>query len=240
MNLCRICNRNFKSEKSRKLHERYCQSTKENSSEIRRLYDLGLSFKEIWSKGFLPNTIHFALKGKMRTTSEAIKLAHKNKPYLFKWSLESKLKLSNIMKKAIYKGWKKKSYSEEFFEKFLININLKKNKDFYRETPFEKFRADFYFPKIKLVIEIDGRQHQYLNRQRSDREKDKLLIQKYNLEVFRITWHELYVDTKSKLQMIEKIIKNKINNASVTQLVESLPSKQIVESSSLFTRSILE
>ena len=55
------------------------------------------------------------------------------------------------------------SYLERSFREWLIKNNLKQDDDFITNKHFkinEKiYFGDFYFPKLSLLIELDGKQH---------------------------------------------------------------------------------
>jgi len=46
----------------------------------------------------------------------------------------------------------------------------------YRQRPIENFIVDFYCPKLKLVIEVDGESHYYENAQNYDQERTQILL----------------------------------------------------------------
>ncbi len=46
---------------------------------------------------------------------------------------------------------------------------------FYRQKPIGQFIVDFYAPKIKLVIEIDGAQHYEAEHLQRDKKRDAIL-----------------------------------------------------------------
>ena len=56
---------------------------------------------------------------------------------------------------------------------------------FLRQKPIGQFIADFYCPKLKLVIEIDGVSHLLVHNQKRDKLKDHYLQSK-GLTVLRI------------------------------------------------------
>ena len=62
---------------------------------------------------------------------------------------------------------------------------------FYRQKIIGNYIADFYYPKAKLVIEIDGGQH-YDN---EDTKKDKIrdnYIREQSLRVLRFSYREVF------------------------------------------------
>ena len=103
----------------------------------------------------------------------------------------TKNKISNGMHIAVLegrnKGWKTrniKSYPEKFFEKVLNNNHI----HFEREKKVGKYFLDFVIGTIDL--EIDGKQHKYPERVKSDLERDKFLRSE-GYFVYRIAWNEI-------------------------------------------------
>ena len=131
-------------------------------------------------------------------------------------SEKSKLKISKGMKLAVKEGravgWKnhhklKNSYAENFFIE-VIN-NEFNNKNYTKEYRMGKYSIDFAWPDLKLAIEIDGSQHNFPDRKKSDKLKDKYL-KSNNWKVLRIKWIELFHETKRYIS----IAKNFIDSAS--------------------------
>lgn len=56
----------------------------------------------------------------------------------------------------------------------------------YRQKPIDNFIVDFYIPKLKLVIELDGESHSNDDSIEYDRERSAIL-EGYGLTVFRFT-----------------------------------------------------
>lgn len=55
-----------------------------------------------------------------------------------------------------------------------------------KQRPIDGFIADFYIPKLKLVIEIDGEHHNELDQQTYDAERTKV-FEGYGLTTIRFT-----------------------------------------------------
>lgn len=64
------------------------------------------------------------------------------------------------------------------------------------DSNFEKQQVDFYSPLLKLVIEVDGINHEDRQQQKLDQERDKFLS-KYGINVIRIS------TAKLKIKIIE-------------------------------------
>lgn len=105
-----------------------------------------------------------------------------------------------LVAKGIHKGWKTrnlKSYPEKFFEKVLDNNHI----HYEREKKVGKYFLDFVIGMIDL--EIDGKQHKYPERVKSDFERDKFLRSE-GYFVYRISWNEIN-SSKGKEMMKGKI-----------------------------------
>jgi very-short-patch-repair endonuclease len=116
--------------------------------------------------------------------------------------------LSNAMKERISKGYNpnanrgrsKQSYLERSFGEWL-DANLP-NVQYIQEHPFRRrditktYFADFYFPSIALIIELDGTQHKYTTEY--DAERDRIILDQYGVRVIRITHAEYMSKTRVK------------------------------------------
>ena len=127
--------------------------------------------------------------------------------------------LFRLVDEGKFKGgwWKtgkgRRSYAEEFFEIVFKNLKLT---DYIKEYVITKkslnliepgfYQIDFYFPHIKLAVEIAGSQH-WLNKELYEKDiiRDNAL-KLNNYIVYRIPWNNLTTEN-GKYQM-----KNKIEN----------------------------
>ena len=113
----------------------------------------------------------------MRSLSEAIFIAHKNKPDKFKHTEKSKQKIREARLKYMKEhpentAWRKRnlpSYPEECFIKFLSEKGYDKKFLIEREHPVFPFFIDFAFIDLKIAVEIDGSQHILDEKRRDDR-----------------------------------------------------------------------
>ncbi|MBK6743940.1 MAG: DUF559 domain-containing protein [Hydrogenophilales bacterium] len=72
----------------------------------------------------------------------------------------------------------------------------------YRQKPLGKYIVDFYLPKVKLVIELDGSQHSNDPGQRhADRLRDAWL-QSQGLRVLRFDDRQMLTETEAVLEVI--------------------------------------
>jgi very-short-patch-repair endonuclease len=71
----------------------------------------------------------------------------------------------------------------------------------FKQRPIHHFIVDFYCPRLKLVIEIDGDSHFTTQSQNYDRERTQLL-NGYGLQVVRFTNQEVLSEFESVCQKI--------------------------------------
>lgn len=105
-------------------------------------------------------------------------------------------KIRQRVKDGTHKGWATRptaSYAEKYFQTKLDSLGLmyKFNHPISKHSlgvnESSSYFLDFYFPEIKLDLEIDGSQHLREDRKLSDQRRDKLL-NNAGIEVFRIPW----------------------------------------------------
>lgn len=89
-----------------------------------------------------------------------------------------------------------------------LRKNQINNSRFYRQKPIGNYIVDFYCPKLKLVIEIDGDQHYYGEVKNKDTERD-LYLKQNNIEVLRFGNNEVFNNTESVIQKIWMISKER-------------------------------
>lgn len=127
-------------------------------------------------------------------------------------SKECKSKVLSIaMNKRIDNGWNpqehrnrsKPSYLESSFESWLLSNNKTdyvKNKTFRCNRKI--YYGDFYFPELKILIELDGKQH--LESIEYDSHRDSSILNHYGVYTIRISYNEFV--SKTKLHLIESIL----------------------------------
>jgi len=94
--------------------------------------------------------------------------------------------------------------TEQILWKELRNKNI--GMKFRRQHPIDMFILDFYAPKIKLAIELDGSSHTIKENKEYDRERTKYLESK-NIKVLRFWNLEIEKDLKNVLNKIKEKIK---------------------------------
>lgn len=115
-------------------------------------------------------------------------------------------KVQERIKNGIHKGWQSRnitSYPEQFWKQVLDNNNIPYKFNYH----FDKYFLDFYIEidNRKIDLEIDGKQHKYVERLESDRIRDEF-VKSQNIEVYRIDWNEINSD-EGKNTMKNKIDK---------------------------------
>jgi len=94
-------------------------------------------------------------------------------------------------------------------EKKLWQAYLRKFKfQVLRQRVIDHFIVDFYIPKLKLVIEVDGEIHNDKDIKEYDKQRS-LFLESYNVEVIRFRNEEVI----NKFDDICKEIEKKINNS---------------------------
>lgn len=109
-----------------------------------------------------------------------------------------------------FQGWKSRnilSYPEKFWKNVLDKNNIEyiTNYPVKQENNINNWFLDFFIEKnnIKIDLEIDGKQHKYIDRYESDKIRD-LYLKSLGYIVYRIDWNEINTDNGKKL-MEEKI-----------------------------------
>ncbi len=77
--------------------------------------------------------------------------------------------------------------------------------DFHRQKPIGNYIADFYSPKVQLVIEVDGYTHTFEEVIKKDHKKQGYL-EDLGITVLRFKDEEVIEDIDSVLKRIEKHI----------------------------------
>ena len=85
-----------------------------------------------------------------------------------------------------------------------LRLGQLKGCHFYRQKPIGEYIVDFFCPKAKLVIEVDGSQHFSDETTEYDRIRDEFM-RSLGLKVLRVTNTEVLKNTKGS---IESIIEN--------------------------------
>jgi very-short-patch-repair endonuclease len=76
---------------------------------------------------------------------------------------------------------------------------------FYRQKPVGGYIVDFYAPKAKLVIEVDGSQHREPENLAKDRKRDADLAN-LGLTVLRFNSREVMVETEAVMEKMYRVV----------------------------------
>jgi len=82
---------------------------------------------------------------------------------------------------------------------------------FYRQKSLLTFIVDFYSPRAKLVIELDGSQHFEADYQLKDKQRDEQL-QHIGLKVLRFDDRQVLTQTEAVLKVIYAEVVTRISN----------------------------
>ena len=80
---------------------------------------------------------------------------------------------------------------------------------FYRQKPLLNFIVDFYCSVAKLVIEIDGSQHNEPENKLKDKQRDELLNNQ-GLKVLRFDNRQVLLEIDSVLQVIHSVVSERL------------------------------
>jgi len=177
-------------------------NNKEDIEKIRLMYNEGWAKRRL-KEQFNKELVAIALQGlKLRTKSEAIKLAHKKYPESFKCSDKTREKIRkarvNYLKKKTgqtayeRRAQNKMSYGEKWLHDLFIKNKVYEKYDVINEYCEFPYFIDFAFVNEKIAVEFDGKCHfeNGKRRQDHDRKKDEHLNKK-GWRVFRIPYYEM-------------------------------------------------
>lgn len=112
-------------------------------------------------------------------------------------SISQKISIANGHGGNKNRGRGKQSYLEKSFEQWIKNnyptLEYETEKRFKRLDMIKTYFGDFYFPSKKLLIELDGSQHNIEKQKLYDTDRDQYITSVYEVQVIRISYKE-YVD----------------------------------------------
>lgn len=227
---CKICGRDLFNPGGLSQHIPKCERLSLIKDEVIKLYvDDSYSVKDLRKKFKLQSgDIKTVLGDKIRSLSEANKLARKKYPENYKHSEETKKRLRNIrlefMKNNPEKtAWRLSnvSYPEKLFIEYIESNGLDKKYSIIREYSVFPYFVDFAFVNQMVAIEIDGSQHLLPERKESDDKKDKLLND-LGWFVVRISENEIKTNIDEVFNKITSILneKPKVNNFKIGMVVK--------------------
>lgn len=229
MTKCEICNLTLTNKGNLFQHTKKCKKLFEIKDEIINLYiNENYSIKELRTKFKVQSgDIKNILGDKIRTLSDAAKVAHKKYPEKYVHSDKTKKILSekrlNFMKNNPEKtAWRLSnvSYPEKLFIEYIELIGFDKKFSIIREYPIFPYFIDFAFVNEMVAIEIDGSQHLLPERKERDNNKDRLLNELGWL-VIRISEKEIKNNIQNVFEQIIPIIikKPKTNNIKIGMVI---------------------
>ena len=227
---CKICNRKLDNFGNFNQHIKKCEKLSQIKDEIIRLYvDDSFSVMDLRKKFKVQSDdIKIILGDKVRSASDANKLAHKKYPEKFKHTEESKKimreKRLEFMKNNPEKtAWRLSniSYPEKLCIEYIEKNGLDKKYSIVREYSVFPYFVDFAFLNEMVAVEIDGSQHLLPERKERDNKKDKLLNDLGWL-VVRISEKEIKTNIENVFNEIISILKDKpkINNHRIGLVVK--------------------
>jgi very-short-patch-repair endonuclease len=214
---CKICGRKLDNVGNLKQHIKKCEKLSVIKDELIKLYvDESYSVKDLRKKFKIQSDdIKDILGNKVRSSSDAIKLAHKKYPENFKHTEESKKimreKRLEFMKNNPEKtAWRLSnvSYPEKLCIEYIEKNSLDKKYSIVREYSVFPYFIDFAFVNEMVAIEIDGSQHLLPERKERDDKKDKLLNDLGWL-VIRVSEKEIKTNIDEVFKQILLILKDK-------------------------------
>lgn len=226
---CKICSRKLDNMSNLNQHINKCQKLIDIKEEIIDLYiNKNYSVRDLRNKFKLQSTdIKNVLGDKIRTLSEANKLAREKYPDKFKHNEESKKimreKRLEFMKNNPDKtAWRLSnvSYPERIFIEYVETNGLDKKYSIVREYSVFPYFIDFAFVNQMVAIEIDGSQHLLPERKEKDDKKDNLLND-FGWSVIRISEKEIKTNIENVFNKITYILneKPKVNNVRIGMVV---------------------
>ena len=85
---------------------------------------------------------------------------------------------------------------------------------FYRQRPIGRFIVDYYAPKKKLVIEVDGSQHMEDEHIEKDKSRDDYL-NCIGLKVLRFNSREVLEETDAIVEKIYQVVVKRMKNNEI-------------------------
>lgn len=85
--------------------------------------------------------------------------------------------------------------------------------DFHRQKPMDKYIVDFYAPDLMLVIEIDGRSHEFEQIQVNDELRQRRL-ESFGVSFLRFSDKQVKTDMVNVLRVIEGWVKDYEDDAT--------------------------
>lgn len=82
---------------------------------------------------------------------------------------------------------------------------------FYRQKPIGDYIVDFFAPRTKLVVEVDGSQHMECNHAEKDKRRDEYLAS-VDLTVLRFNSRKVLKETDEVVEVIYRIMTEQLHS----------------------------
>ena len=82
---------------------------------------------------------------------------------------------------------------------------------FYRQKPIGGYIVDFFAPKVRLVVEVDGSQHMEENHLQTDKRRDKYLTG-LGLKVLRFNSRVVLSEADAIMEVMYRTITERLNS----------------------------
>jgi very-short-patch-repair endonuclease len=82
---------------------------------------------------------------------------------------------------------------------------------FYRQKPIGDYIVDFFAPRTKLVVEVDGSQHMECNHAEKDKRRDEYLAS-VGLTVLRFNSRKVLKETDEVVEVIYRIMTEQLHS----------------------------
>ncbi|MEN8781788.1 MAG: endonuclease domain-containing protein [Desulfobacterales bacterium] len=80
----------------------------------------------------------------------------------------------------------------------------------YRQKPLGEYIVDFFIPKAKLVIEVDGSQHSANENAEKDRKRDDYM-KAVGLQILRFKSNAVLKETDAVVDVIARAVRDRLN-----------------------------
>ena len=199
---CKYCGKLCKNKMSIRAHERTCPSNPH------RQYVSHTIGHTAWNKGLTKETSVI-----MQNIAKNISVSMKGRQG-HKHTEETKRRISESRKQQIANNggiwWSsrskcKRSYAEEWTKHVLENET--DGIKFCEEYHIGKWFLDFAWPDRQIGLEIDGKQHEWPERQQMDKEKDDYCVS-HGWKILRLKWSDIVMNKLLAIKIIKEFVLN--------------------------------
>jgi len=123
------------------------------------------------------------------------------------------LDMTKIFNKKSEKVKRRKLRNNATYTEKILWISLRRKQicgvRFLRQYSVNHFVIDFYAPKVKLAIEVDGSSH--IGKEEYDKARQEY-IENFGIEMIRFTDENVIGNTNKVVAEIEKVVKSRLNS----------------------------